>query len=92
MWITSSEVKSNIADGQGGGVYNGFGTVTLGNGTSVTGNEAANPPLEGGSGGGIFNDGGTVTRETGSSVTPNTPDDCIDSGGGCGCPSGNVCT
>jgi hypothetical protein len=82
--IENSEVKGNVADLSGGGIHNGFGTVTLGSGAIVTDNDAANPP-GGGTGGGIFNDLGRVTGATESSVTLNRPDDCIDFGDACGC-------
>ncbi len=67
--------------GTGGGIDNTQGTVTLTADSSVTGNTATGGA---GSGGGILN-ADTVTTD-GSSVEGNTPDECVDSGSGTGCP------
>jgi hypothetical protein len=61
-----SSITSNTAGGDGGGIYNGGGTVTLNDGSSITSNTA------GGDGGGIYNGCGTVTLNDGSSITSNT--------------------
>jgi hypothetical protein len=75
--LDGSSVTGRNAAKRGGGIYNDAGTVTLRSNSSVTDNDAADPPPAGGSGGGIFNSDGTVIIEPGSSVTPNRPDDCI---------------
>jgi hypothetical protein len=66
----------------GGGIDNTQGTVNLTDDSSVTGNTATGGA---GSGGGILN-ADTVTIDGSSSVEGNTPDECVNTGAGTGCP------
>jgi hypothetical protein len=81
-----SRVTGNVATrGSGGGIYIIQGSVTLNAGSHVTGNTAAI------TGGGIYNNDGTVTVNPGSelndnSAPPGNPNDCVNDGGGTGCP------
>lgn len=77
--LVRSVVEQNTAT-NGGGIYNFRGTVELTDKSQITNNQATT------SGGGIQNDGGTVSVSGGSTITGNTPDDCVDAGGGTGCP------
>jgi parallel beta-helix repeat protein/predicted outer membrane repeat protein len=87
--LTGCTVSGNRAGDTGGGlrvdtVVDPGGTLRL-VGTGVTDNEAGND------GGGIFNFGGVVILEQGSDVSgneapPGTPNDCVNAGGGTGCP------
>jgi hypothetical protein len=63
--LVGAKVTDNTAT-DGAGIYNVGGTVTLGAGSSVTGNSA------GGNGGGINVVSGAVSLQTGSSVSGNT--------------------
>ena len=68
--------RGNVANGLGGGINNGGGTVTVTNST-LSGNSAATN----GSGGGIYNGGGTVTV-TNSTLSGNSATDPNNGGGG----------
>ena len=85
MTLNDSTVRGNTATGiglnpgYGGGIFNA-GLLTL-NRTEVTLNIS-----QSGSGAGVANFG-TVTIGPGSSVTNNIVGDCVNRGGGTGCPS-----
>ncbi|GAA5484283.1 beta strand repeat-containing protein [Haloferula sargassicola] len=80
VMITSSTVSGNDAALEGGGLWNGSGTMTV-SGTTVSGNTASGDALDDG-GGGIFNNGGTLTVSASSSITANVADGTAGSGGG----------
>lgn len=79
LTLTRVSVTGNVAGTGGGGMFiAGTGAVTL-NATTVTANTAS---LVGGE---ILNQG-TLTVNTDSSITANSPDQCVNSAGGFGCP------
>ncbi len=57
--MDGGSVFGNLAGREGGGLWNGSGTMTIQNGTLIQGNEAGGPAADDG-GGGIFNNGGTL--------------------------------
>ncbi|MEZ6137405.1 MAG: choice-of-anchor Q domain-containing protein [Pirellulaceae bacterium] len=77
--ITGGEVTDNVAALEGGGLWNGAGTMTI-DGTLIAGNTASGPAADDG-GGGIFNNGGTL-NVTGATITDNLADGAAGSGGG----------
>jgi hypothetical protein len=77
--ITNGSVINNIADSEGGGLWNGIGTMTI-TGTLIDGNTASGPAADNG-GGGIFNAGGTVIASN-NQITNNVADGAAGSGGG----------
>jgi hypothetical protein len=81
--LDHSDLRNNVAAFAGGGIFNSFGTVTLRNGSTIAGNRAFpnTPPPRGG---GIYNPGKVDTA--GGAITGNTPDQCVNVGGGAGCP------
>ena len=67
--LVNSTVSGNIADADGGGIYNGFLGVTLTlNNSTISGNRAYE------SGGGIFNGNDSTTMLTHVTITDNTAD------------------
>jgi hypothetical protein len=84
-WVTldHSDVTGNTAVSGGGGIYNSINsTLTLLNGSRITGNTATG--THGNRGGGILNSGRLYP--SGGVITGNTPDNCYDSVNGTGCP------
>ncbi|EMI28449.1 choice-of-anchor Q domain-containing protein [Rhodopirellula europaea] len=77
--ITGGDVRSNFAALEGGGLWNGSGTMTV-DGTTIRGNVASGDAADDG-GGGIFNNGGTLIV-TGAMITSNAADGISGSGGG----------
>jgi hypothetical protein len=84
LTLDHSDVTSNAAAFAGGGIYNINSTVTLRNGGTISNNRAfpSTPPPRGG---GIFNVG--VVEPAGGAINGNTPDQCVNIGGGTGCPA-----
>ncbi len=72
-------VRGNIAANEGGGLWNGSGTLTV-TGTDIISNVASGPNVDDG-GGGLFNNGGTVNI-TGSMISGNVANGPSGSGGG----------
>ena len=64
--LTDVVVRGNRGGGEGGGIYNGGGLLTL-----IDSNLLGNTALHGDGGGGIYNDGGTVTL-TNSTIDNNS--------------------
>ncbi|MEZ6061767.1 MAG: CHRD domain-containing protein [Planctomycetaceae bacterium] len=82
--IDGGTINGNVAALEGGGLWNGTGTMTIQNGTVISGNTASGDAADDG-GGGIFNNGGTLTIDgTASAVTisGNLADGTAGSGGG----------
>lgn len=77
--ITRSVVKQNRAAAEGGGLWNGTGTMSV-VGTQVSANSAAGAGADQG-GGGLFNAGGTLIVDD-SNVFKNVADGTAGSGGG----------
>ncbi len=78
--ITDGTVSGNSAAQEGGGLWNGTGTMTI-DGTTVSGNTASGAGSDQG-GGGIFNSGGTVVIQNSASISNNVADGTSGSGGG----------
>ncbi|MCG8648662.1 MAG: hypothetical protein MI861_02455, partial [Pirellulales bacterium] len=77
--ISGGTVNGNSAALEGGGLWNGGGTMII-DGTTISGNTASGDAADDG-GGGIFNNGGTV--EIGpATITNNVADGASGSGGG----------
>lgn len=77
--ISGSSVTNNTATLEGGGLWNGSGTMTVSD-TDITGNTASGAAADDG-GGGLFNNGGTL-RISDSTVEGNEADGAAGSGGG----------
>ncbi|MDY7099865.1 MAG: CSLREA domain-containing protein [Actinomycetota bacterium] len=77
--IDGSRVTANTASSEGGGLWNGAGTMTVTN-TRIAGNTASGDEADNG-GGGLFNNGGTL-HVADSAVTANVADGAAGSGGG----------
>ena len=80
--LLNTRVAGNTAR-KGGGIALALGVVGLDGSTAVTGNTATGA---GEPGGGVFNAGGRITLD-GGAITGNTPDECVESEGGTGCPA-----
>ena len=78
--ITNGTVSGNQAGAEGGGLWNGSGTMTI-LGTVINNNTASGAEATNG-GGGIYNLSGTVAINTGTEITNNTADGAAGSGGG----------
>lgn len=78
--VTGGTISGNLAAREGGGLWNGSGTMTV-DGTSISGNTASGAAADDG-GGGIFNNGGTLVVGGGSSLFANVADGDAGSGGG----------
>nr|WP_047817032.1 choice-of-anchor Q domain-containing protein [Rhodopirellula islandica] len=79
LTIVNAEISGNTATGNGGGIANESGNVSIAD-SSISGNvSGGDEPGEGG--GGVFNDGGTVTI-TDSDVFENTAMVGLGNGGG----------
>ncbi|MAZ26149.1 MAG: nuclease [Cytophagaceae bacterium] len=86
VMITGGTINDNMAANEGGGLWNGSGTMTV-SGTAIMGNTASgatiSDPLEIKGGGGIFaNDGGTLIINEGTVISGNFADGAGGSGGG----------
>ena len=77
--IVGGEVDGNVAASEGGGLWNGTGTLVV-DGTLIVGNTASGAAADEG-GGGIFNAGG-ILELTATEITSNTADGVSGSGGG----------
>ena len=77
--ITGGEVSENTATAEGGGLWNGFGTMQI-TGTTISGNSASGDDAANG-GGGVFNNEGSVII-TDAMITANSADGDAGSGGG----------
>ncbi len=77
--VIDGTVSMNTAAAEGGGLWNGTGTMTI-DGTTITGNRASGEGADQG-GGGIFNAGGTINVSN-AFITLNTADGLAGSGGG----------
>src|SRR5690606_9183307 len=78
--ITGGTVNSNTATREGGGLWNGFGIMTV-DGVVIDANIASGNAADDG-GGGIFNNGGTLIVQNNTSVTNNIANGTAGSGGG----------
>ncbi len=77
--ILGGNVTNNIAAAEGGGLWNGAGTMEI-NETLITGNTASGAAADNG-GGGIFNLSGMVMIQD-ATITENSADGAAGSGGG----------
>ncbi len=78
--ISDGEVNDNTAGSEGGGLWNGSGTMSI-NGTTISGNTASGDAADNG-GGGIYNfNGGTLVIED-ATISDNIADGTLGSGGG----------
>lgn len=78
--ITGGMVNMNMAAAEGGGLWNGTGTMTI-DGTTIDGNTASGVAADNG-GGGIYNlNGGTVNIDN-ATITDNVANGMAGSGGG----------
>ena len=78
--ITDGLVIGNVATREGGGLWNGSGTMYV-DGTTVQGNTATGDSADDG-GGGIFNNGGTLIMTNEVNITENVASGTSGSGGG----------
>lgn len=78
--ITGGTIDSNTAGAEGGGLWNGTGTMLI-SGSSITDNVASGAASDQG-GGGIFNAGGTLTIEDETLISGNSATGVSGSGGG----------
>ena len=78
--ITGGSVSGNSAALEGGGLWNGAGTMTV-DATELASNLAAGDALDDG-GGGIFNNGGTLVVRNGALLSGNSATGTSGSGGG----------
>jgi len=86
--IDNSQVVSNDAASEGGGLWNSTGTMNVTN-TTLTGNRAfGNAPDNGG--GGIFNNGGTLNVSDNTLIFANQASGTAGSGGGVFSTDGDV--
>ncbi|MFN4256075.1 MAG: choice-of-anchor Q domain-containing protein [Saprospiraceae bacterium] len=79
--ITGCTVSGNTAASEGGGLWNGTGTMTINGGTTISGNTASGNLADNG-GGGVFNAGGTVKIQPNTMITNNMANGTSGSGGG----------
>ncbi|MGD9750062.1 MAG: CSLREA domain-containing protein [Acidimicrobiia bacterium] len=77
--IDGAVVTGNVAASEGGGLWNGSGTMTV-RGATITGNRASGDAADNG-GGGLFNNGGTLEVRA-STIADNVADGVAGSGGG----------
>ncbi len=85
--ISGGTVNGNFAAQEGGGLWNGSGSMTV-TGTTINGNTASGAMSHDG-GGGIFNNGGTLTVTNGT-ISNNAADGAAGSGGGVFSTAGTV--
>ena len=84
--VEFNQAENPLAGGAaGGGIFNANGTVNLTDNSRVRANTATGSPALGG---GVFNFGPVARIELSgnSSITGNAPDNCVNNGGGAGCP------
>ncbi|MEZ5944588.1 MAG: choice-of-anchor Q domain-containing protein [Planctomycetaceae bacterium] len=79
VMITDGTVSGNTAALEGGGLWNGSGTMTI-SGTLIAGNTASGSAADDG-GGGVFNNGGMLTISD-ATISNNIADGAAGSGGG----------
>lgn len=79
LTYTGGSVGSNLAALEGGGLWNGSGTMTL-SGLDISSNTASGPAADDG-GGGVFNNGGTLNISN-TRLDSNIADGASGSGGG----------
>jgi len=77
--VTGGMVSGNIAASEGGGLWNGSGTMTV-DATVISNNTASGAGADNG-GGGLFNAGGTLIVDN-ATLTANVADGASGSGGG----------
>ena len=77
--ITGGMVDGNVAAAEGGGLWNGSGTMTV-DGVRITNNVASGAAMDQG-GGGLFNAGGTLLVSNGTMLSGNIADGVSGSGG-----------
>ncbi|SMP75586.1 Dockerin type I repeat-containing protein [Neorhodopirellula lusitana] len=80
--IVDGFVGINFAALEGGGLWNGTGTMTISGATLIDGNEAQGGVAADDGGGGIFNNGGIVDVNAGTMITNNIASGATGSGGG----------
>ncbi len=85
--ILGGEVSNNVAAREGGGLWNGAGTMTV-DGTLIVGNTASGAAADDG-GGGIFNNGGPLNINN-ATISDNIADGAAGSGGGLFSLAGSV--
>ncbi len=78
--INGGGVRNNVAGQEGGGLWNGTGTMTI-DGTTISENIASGNGSDQG-GGGVFNAGGTVNIQNGVTISGNVANGTSGSGGG----------
>ncbi len=78
--ISGGTVNNNVAAAEGGGLWNGSGTMTI-TGTTISMNTASGPGADQG-GGGIYNLSGMLEVNTGTMIMNNAADGTSGSGGG----------
>ena len=78
--IFGGGVRNNTAAQEGGGLWNGTGTMTI-DGTSIEDNTASGNGSDQG-GGGVFNAGGEVIIQNGATISGNLANGTSGSGGG----------
>lgn len=78
--ISGGTVNGNIAASEGGGLWNGSGTMSL-DSITIDGNSAEGAAADNG-GGGIFNNGGTLNIGAETNITNNLATGASGSGGG----------
>ena len=88
MFIVGSTVDNNTAGAEGGGLWNGTGTMRIDNCT-IEMNTASGDAADNG-GGGVFNNGGTLTIVNNTVIDENSATGASGSGGGIFSTDGNV--
>ncbi len=81
LTITGSRVNGNQAGAEGGGIWNGSGTLSVSE-TTIQRNTAAGSEADQGGGGLYNNGGGTIVLEEGTQVLDNRATGTFGSGGG----------
>jgi len=87
--ITGGTASGNTAAAEGGGLWNGSGSMTV-SGITIDGNTASGASADQG-GGGIFNAGGTLDVQN-ATITNNNADGASGSGGGILSDAGGIVT
>ncbi len=78
--ITGGTVIGNLAGSEGGGLWNGSGSMTVDN-VMINDNDAQGAASDNG-GGGIFNNGGALVVQNGTTISNNMASGTLGSGGG----------
>lgn len=81
VMIFGGMVSNNIAAAEGGGLWNGTGTMTV-DGTTINGNSASGPAADNGGGGIYVNNGGTLIVQNNAVISNNIANGTAGSGGG----------